>query len=154
MSILQRPILPKPSPSSIKTRKQAAADGDKLYYTGKPCRKGHDSMRYTSTGMCFECCRAYNHQFRADALRLQNAKAAGAFLHMLHPDDHAAARAYCQALDIARGRTPWAPLAASSTPARRTMAEVEADRLRIIGAAAAQGQPPAGRTVDDLDLTR
>ena len=154
MSILKRPIAPRPVPSSIKTRKQAAADGDKMYYTGTPCQNGHDSMRYTSTGACFDCNREHARQYRADLLRLQNAKAAGAFLHMLHPDDHAAARAYCQALDVARGRTPWAPPAASSTPARRTMAEVEADRLRIIGAAAAQSQPPAGRTVDDLDLTR
>lgn len=33
-----------------------AGKGDKLtYFTGKPCRQGHLSDRYTSTGNCTEC---------------------------------------------------------------------------------------------------
>jgi len=33
----------------------------------------------------------------------------GEFGYPLHKDDHAAALAYCQALDMARGRTPHVP---------------------------------------------
>lgn len=31
------------------------------------------------------------------------------FAYMLHPDDHAAMLAYCQALDMQRGRVPQVP---------------------------------------------
>lgn len=36
-------------------RKQATACGAKHYFTGKPCKSGHISIRYTSIGRCFEC---------------------------------------------------------------------------------------------------
>lgn len=38
-----------------KTRKQAARDGDKQFYNGNPCRKGHDSPRYVINGACVQC---------------------------------------------------------------------------------------------------
>jgi len=38
-----------------KTRLQAAQEGETFFYTGKPCRHGHVSKRYTSSGACFEC---------------------------------------------------------------------------------------------------
>lgn len=37
------------------TKEQAVQQNMKKYYTGRPCRKGHDSERYTSNGMCVEC---------------------------------------------------------------------------------------------------
>ena len=37
------------------TRKAALANGDKHYDTGKPCKYGHYSKRYTNKGYCFEC---------------------------------------------------------------------------------------------------
>ena len=41
--------------NAIISRDVAAKDGKKRFYTGKPCKKGHDSERYTSTGGCIEC---------------------------------------------------------------------------------------------------
>ena len=40
---------------TITSRKEARLAGESLYYTGKPCRKGHDSPRYVSSGQCVEC---------------------------------------------------------------------------------------------------
>ena len=37
------------------TRKQAIANGDIVYNTGKPCKHGHYSNRRTATGVCIEC---------------------------------------------------------------------------------------------------
>ena len=37
-------------------RKEAKEAGSKRYY-GKPCKYGHGTVRYTSTGNCVECCR-------------------------------------------------------------------------------------------------
>ena len=38
-----------------KTRKEAYKTGSKYYKTGKPCKHGHDSKRYTSSKGCYEC---------------------------------------------------------------------------------------------------
>ena len=40
---------------NIIRHKDAKAGGLYLYYTGKPCRNGHDSPRYTSSGGCAQC---------------------------------------------------------------------------------------------------
>ena len=39
----------------IISRKEAQANGDKLFYTGKLCKHGHDSVRYTKSGKCKTC---------------------------------------------------------------------------------------------------
>ena len=39
----------------IVTRKEALAQGLKWYYTGKPCKHGHLSVRRTTTKHCNEC---------------------------------------------------------------------------------------------------
>lgn len=41
----------------IITKQQAQAAGLQRYFTGKPCKHGHVSERYTSTGICVECTR-------------------------------------------------------------------------------------------------
>lgn len=85
-------------------RNEAAAQGRKHFYTGAPCKYGHDSLRFTSTGGCMACNAARSKAFsRAVAT---NGKA---FTYNLHPDDVGAALAYCQALDLQRGRVPAAP---------------------------------------------
>ena len=38
-----------------KTRAAAKAAGTKFYFTGKPCKRGHMVLRYTSVGSCSEC---------------------------------------------------------------------------------------------------
>ena len=37
------------------TRKAALANGDKYYDTGKPCKNGHYSKKYTSSWSCVVC---------------------------------------------------------------------------------------------------
>lgn len=39
----------------IITRAEAKEQGLKRYFTGKPCRNGHDAEKYTSTGGCVKC---------------------------------------------------------------------------------------------------
>ena len=86
------------------TRHEAAAQGLKRFYTGKPCKYGHDAQRFVSTGVCCACNAARSKVFsRAVATR------GAMFAYPLDPSDVAAALAYCQALDIQRGRTPFVP---------------------------------------------
>jgi hypothetical protein len=92
-------------------RREAILAGLKTYNSGRPCAKGHTSDRYTSCGMCIACLK----DGRAEATRLRTAILAARtpdtalFAYKLHPDDHAAALAFCQALDLQRGRMPVAP---------------------------------------------
>ena len=46
------------------TKKQAREQGLKHYFTGKPCKHGHVSKRYVSTGHCFCCIDAHDKQSR------------------------------------------------------------------------------------------
>ena len=39
----------------IKTRRQAMADGENKYFTGKPCKHGHMNFRYVQSGACYDC---------------------------------------------------------------------------------------------------
>lgn len=48
-----------------RTVKEARASGDKLYFTGKPCKRGHVSTRRTSNRKCNECSKVYNSSDRA-----------------------------------------------------------------------------------------
>lgn len=50
----------------LKTRKQAMEAGEKFYWTGKPCKHGHSSVRFTSVGQCAMCQRNQTNTFRAD----------------------------------------------------------------------------------------
>lgn len=96
---------------TVKTRMQAALDGDSKYSTGRPCVHGHPPIRYTSSGICVKCNAENAKKFVKDVNKAKNARASGAFVYPMHPDDHAAALAYCQALDLARGRAPHVPTA-------------------------------------------
>jgi len=91
---------------SLLTRRQAAESGQKRYYTGRPCNKGHDCQRFTSTGVCVLCASGYVKSYNSRLTKQRAAHAAGVFTYSLHPDDHATALAICQALDMQRGRVP------------------------------------------------
>ncbi len=39
----------------VRTRREAAENGLTRYFTGKPCKYGHASERFTSSGACIEC---------------------------------------------------------------------------------------------------
>jgi hypothetical protein len=119
-------------------RDAAAAMGETLYL-GRICRRGHENaMRYVSTGQCTVCLREDNKRRAAQVRHNRNMAYRGAktFSYALHPDDHAAALAYCQALDIARGRDPQVPAVVQSPPPMRvaTLEQVQRDRERILGA--------------------
>ena len=43
----------------IIARKEAIKKGLKHYFTGKPCKYGHVSIRITGNGMCCECSEMY-----------------------------------------------------------------------------------------------
>lgn len=85
---------------SVISRDDAAAQKLTHFFTGKPCKYGHVAPRFVSTGGCAECNSERAARFRKDA--------PARFSYDLHPDDVAAALAYCQALDIQRGRVPAA----------------------------------------------
>lgn len=36
-------------------RREAKTIGDKKYFTGKPCKHGHNSFRYTKSAACVSC---------------------------------------------------------------------------------------------------
>jgi hypothetical protein len=50
----------------IVTRKQALAQGETTFFTGKPCRKGHVTPRYASTGHCVECVKEAARGYRQE----------------------------------------------------------------------------------------
>lgn len=55
------------NPSEIQeiiSRADAKAAGLKFYYTGIPCKHGHDSKRYSSYAGCFDCAIAYSENQR------------------------------------------------------------------------------------------
>ena len=39
----------------VVTRKEAIERGESQFYTGKPCKYGHDAKRNTASGMCLAC---------------------------------------------------------------------------------------------------
>lgn len=136
---------------SITTRMQALALGLPRYSTGEPCKRGHLSERRTDSGACLECIKANRDTFKAknaDAFRALITGMAP-FGYHLHPDDVAAALAYCQALDMQRGRAPqtlrdFPKVAAVKGLVEPTWEEFEAERLKRFGHLTA-AQPTAPR---------
>ncbi|RZN40418.1 hypothetical protein FEK48_13285 [Escherichia sp. E2593] len=59
----------------IITRNDAAKSGLKRYYTGKVCKHGHQSERWTYNGHCVECTMETNRRRQAEIKALM--KAAG-----------------------------------------------------------------------------
>lgn len=117
-------------------RKDARAAGDRLYLTGKVCLNGHDAPRYVSTGHCSACLAAARGADQEQHRQAMAARFTGArqFSYPLHPDDHAAAHAFCQALDLQRGRVPQASANVVAPPsdsyARNAVAERRAELLQ------------------------
>lgn len=120
----------------VLTRRQAAEAGLKRYYTGKPCSKGHDEQRFTSTGVCVKCAAGYVKEYNGRLRKEASAKLAGLFTYPLHPDDVGALLAYAQALDLQRGRAPYSPPPATVVVHQPTHEELMAMRLKAYGVAA------------------
>jgi hypothetical protein len=58
----------------ILNRKAAIAAGLSKYFTGKPCKNGHISPRYTASGTCETCINGENHRNPPDPARFRDAK--------------------------------------------------------------------------------
>ena len=59
--------------SNKSERTEAKLNGDKFYFTGKPCKHGHIAPRYTGKGTCTECMKLSFDLKKED--RLQEMKA-------------------------------------------------------------------------------
>jgi hypothetical protein len=114
---------------TLTTRREAADAGLKRYYTGRPCKRGHDCQRFTTTGVCVQCAAGYAKSFSTRITENMAARAVGNFIYKLHPDDHVAALAYCQGLDLQRGRVPSAPPA----PSAAQPVDIDAVRRKVFG---------------------
>lgn len=118
-------------------RAEAHAAGKTHYFTGRPCRAGHVSVRYVSTGTCKACLRAHQASFSTQS------DAGARISYPLASADHPAAWAYCQSLDLARGLAPTLP---PESPMRAATAEeIEAKRMAVFGCSAPP--PPESRVL-------
>lgn len=57
------------APIKIRTREESTRAGDKRFFTGIPCRNGHVSERWTSSGACRQCIINNNQTDRGKAWR-------------------------------------------------------------------------------------
>lgn len=121
----------------IISRQDAAVQGRKRFYTGKPCKYGHDAQRFVSTGGCVACNAVRSQSF----CRLSEANGE-AFTYKIHPDDYAALLACAQALDLQRGRVPQTP-PRSKAPLVASASDVEAARRMAFMRSAPAGASPA-----------
>lgn len=87
---------------STSIRKQAHDRGESVFFTGKPCKHGHVSHRYVSTGGCIECLKRYTVSFRKD----RPAGVATFPAQQIHEDDHAQLYLAIDYLNAQRGLPP------------------------------------------------
>jgi hypothetical protein len=63
-----------PNGTEIMTQRQAAENGRRKYFTGRSCKRGHKTFRYTGTGVCVSCASGYGREMKkvlADARALE-----------------------------------------------------------------------------------
>lgn len=53
------------------TRKAAIKAGERHYFTGKPCKRGHVSIRYTDTCNCVECMKERIYRDRSEIAEIR-----------------------------------------------------------------------------------
>lgn len=128
----------------ILTRQDALKSGLRRFYTGRPCKRGHDSERFVTTGNCVRCNAERSKLFASTAKKSYVARSQGHFVYPCHADDAAALLAYAQALDLARGRTPHVP-AVSAPVGEVTPEQIRQMRAHAFGKAVElqeAGEPP------------
>jgi len=89
----------------MSNRKQAAREGLHKYFTGKPCKRGHLSYRYTKTGTCAACVRLYTTEYGKQVksiidARKENQEITSVF--KCHPDDEKTINDFIAALRASR----------------------------------------------------
>lgn len=81
-------------------RARAGLEDKKWYYTGKTCKHGHLSRRYTTNGKCYQCNREQSRS--RYKLHRENCPAVEVMV-MVHPDDRATIKRAARALRDSRG---------------------------------------------------
>lgn len=90
------------------TRAEALSRQTVYYHTGRPCRRGHTSDRYTATGACVECVKGAEIAPRKPKHPPDAAQRVADWFYYPLPRPLALqAFAFCQALDLARGADPF-----------------------------------------------
>lgn len=83
----------------VKARRQAHADGDVMFYTGRPCRRGHTTQRYVSTGTCKACAAFHAGAYARDYVSHRSRNAGLVELTVwIHPDDAATIQTLADAM--------------------------------------------------------
>ena len=91
----------------VLTRAEATTQGLKKYWDGKPCKNGHDTGRYTSSGVCIGCLNGYRkYTSAADLAAARLARGVVAVRVECHQDDQQAVHDFAAALLTARGVVP------------------------------------------------
>lgn len=87
-------------------RIDAARNGEKYYNTGLPCKHGHTTLRYTSTGNCVECTKMYSKKLRGDLATAKNIAFIGKIKLdiCVYREDEQTARDLINAMNTARER--------------------------------------------------
>lgn len=113
----------------VMKRIEAIHQGLVKYVPDTPCRAGH-RLRYASTGQCIGCAK----DAQSELMRIRNSaeqarsEKDALIIYRLHPQDLAQALAFCQALDLQRGRVPQGNGGPAQLPAPRLhTAEEQAD---------------------------
>lgn len=87
----------------IVSRDEAAANGWKFFFTGRPCNQGHNAQRYVSSGTCKDCAALTSAAQRKARDRFQWPPGTVEFRQKLHPDDAATLVAWIDAQHARRG---------------------------------------------------
>jgi len=108
-------------------RAAAIAAGATKYTTGKPCKAGHNSPRYTLNGLCCQC-------LKNSASNVRNKKNGGLVAVTVHvlAADVEGLKAHAAALCIQRGILP--PTQPGQAVAVPQPVDIAAARARIFGA--------------------
>lgn len=87
-----------------RTRREAAENGQAKYWTERPCKQGHITYRYTSTGSCAACRGNYRGlaQRRANEIAVERAMGKVSVSYIVHIDDKPALDKFVAALNLFR----------------------------------------------------
>lgn len=90
----------------IMTRAQAHVLRRPRFFTGRPCKYGHQCERYVASGGCVECAKRASLAFSGKAPANRPFGTVEVPAQAMHPDDAAAFYAWLDAVNKARGFLP------------------------------------------------
>lgn len=88
----------------ILTRKQAIAQGNTQYFTGKPCPHGHIAKRYTITAACTQCVLGYQKSAKQRVYEMARRQASGFEKreYLIHPLDSPVIKQFVEFVSMSR----------------------------------------------------